>query len=102
MPATAKETDPEQMPGRGIVMSSRVRLARNLKDKPFPGWLKKNQREELLAALKPAVRGLPEMGKASIDQAMDSFTPLEKQMLVEEHLISREHAAKNSGSEAND
>ncbi len=98
MPGNEKETDSDALPGRGIVMSSRVRLARNLKDKPFPGWLKKNQREDLLGLLKPAVRHLPQMEKAAIDQTMDAFTPLEKQMLVEEHLISREHAAKNSGS----
>jgi protein arginine kinase len=29
---------------------------------------------------------------------MEHFTPLEKQVLVEQHLISREHAAKNTGS----
>ena len=28
-------------PHRNIVVSSRVRLARNLREKPFPGWAKK-------------------------------------------------------------
>jgi len=32
----------------GIVISSRVRLARNVKDFPFPGWLKKADRLKLL------------------------------------------------------
>jgi len=85
-------------PGDGIVMSSRVRLARNLHNKPFPGWLKKSQREELLQIIQPALRNLPEMKSSAIHQTMDAFNPLEKQMLVEQHLISREHAAKNSGS----
>ena len=85
-------------PGRGIVMSSRVRLARNVQGKPFPGWLKKKDREELLGVLQPAVMLLPEMREPFLAQAMDTFSPLDKQMLVEEHLISREHAAKNSGS----
>jgi protein arginine kinase len=79
-------------------MSSRVRLARNLKDHPFPGWLKKKQREDLLGILQPAISRLPEMRSPFLNQAMDTFNPLDKQMLVEEHLISREHAAKNSGS----
>jgi protein arginine kinase len=79
-------------------MSSRVRLARNLQDHPFPGWLKKKQRGDLLQILQPAVNPLPEMRTPFISKAMDAFNPLEKQMLVEEHLISREHAAKNSGS----
>ena len=29
---------------------------------------------------------------------MDNLTALDKQILVERHLISREHAAKNAGS----
>jgi protein arginine kinase len=98
MAATKKPTDSQPESGHGIVMSSRVRLARNLSHKPFPGWLKKAQREELLQTLQPALRRLPEMKHACLDQSMENFNPLEKQMLVEEHLISREHAAKNSGS----
>lgn len=79
-------------------MSSRVRLARNLRENPFPGWLKKADREKLLEAIQPRVESLPQMQDAAYRQSMDKFTPLEKQMLVEEHLISREHAAKNAGS----
>ena len=41
---------------------------------------------------------LPEMRDAIINDSMEHFTPLEKQVLVEQHLISREHAAKNTGS----
>ena len=32
-----------------IVMSSRVRLARNLRDASFPGWAKKQERTRVLA-----------------------------------------------------
>ncbi|MDR1305605.1 MAG: protein arginine kinase [Verrucomicrobiales bacterium] len=95
---SAKALTLEQSPGRGIVMSSRVRLARNLKGHPFPGWLKKKQREDLLGILQPAINHLPEAQAPFLSRVMDTFSPLEKQMLVEEHLISREHAAKNSGS----
>ena len=31
-------------------------------------------------------------------ESMDNLTALDKQILVERHLISREHAAKNAGS----
>ena len=34
----------------------------------------------------------------SFAEAMDNLTALDKQLLVERHLISREHAAKNIGS----
>jgi protein arginine kinase len=80
-----------------IVMSSRVRLARNLRDHSFPGWAKKPERVKILEAVLPAVSALPEMAD-SFGEAMDNLTALDKQLLVERHLISREHAAKNVGS----
>ena len=80
-----------------IVMSSRVRLARNLKEAAFPGWAKKPERVRVLDLIRPAVEGLPEM-KNAFSQTMDSLSSLDKQILVERHLISREHAAKSAGS----
>ena len=84
-------------PNDRIVMSSRVRLARNLRDASFPGWAKKPERVKILEAILPAVSALPEMAD-SFAEAMDNLTALDKQILVERHLISREHAAKNVGS----
>ena len=84
--------------GNRIVFSSRLRLARNVNHHPFPGWAKKAEREKVLALVQPAVAELPEMKDAIINDSMEHFTPLEKQVLVEQHLISREHAAKNTGS----
>ncbi len=84
-------------PNDRIVMSSRVRLARNLRDFAFPGWAKKPERVKILETVLPAVGALPEMAD-SFAEAMDNFTALDKQILVERHLISREHAAKNVGS----
>jgi len=78
-------------------MSSRVRLARNLKDAAFPGWAKKAERLKVLETIRPAVEGLPEMVDC-FSEVMDNLTTLDKQILVERHLISREHAAKSSGS----
>ncbi len=80
-----------------IVMSSRVRLARNIKDAAFPGWAKKPERVRVLELIRPAIEGLPEM-KEAFSETMDSLTALDKQILVERHLISREHAAKSAGS----
>jgi len=80
-----------------IVMSSRVRLARNLAAGAFPGWAKKPERVQILEAIRPAVESLPEM-KDSFSETMDNLSSLDKQILVERHLISREHAAKNAGS----
>lgn len=80
-----------------IVMSSRVRLARNVREAPFPGWAKKPERIRVLDAIRPAVQALPEM-KESFADTMDNLSTLDKQILVERHLISREHAAKSAGS----
>jgi len=80
-----------------IVMSSRVRLARNLKSAAFPGWATKPERIRVLELIQPAVESLPEM-KGAFSGTMDRLTSLEKQILVERHLISREHAAKSAGS----
>lgn len=84
-------------PHRQIVVSSRVRLARNIKGKPFPGWAKKAERIDVLKIAKSAVEQLPEMAE-SFSENLEALSPLEKQVLVERHLISREHAAKGVGS----
>ncbi|MBI3850657.1 MAG: protein arginine kinase [Verrucomicrobia bacterium] len=80
-----------------IVMSSRVRLARNLKGAAFPGWAKKPERIKTLEVLRPAIQALPDMADA-FSESMDNLSSLDKQILVERHLISREHAAKSAGS----
>src|SRR5512136_1328435 len=84
-------------PNQHIVLSSRVRLARNLKGLAFPGWAKKPERIRAYEAIRPAVESLPQM-VACFSEAMDNLGPLEKNILVERHLVSREHAAKGAGS----
>src|SRR5512136_2585065 len=84
-------------PSQRIVLSSRVRLARNLKGLAFPGWAKKPERIRTYEAIRPAVESLPQM-VACFSEAMDNLGPMDKQLLVERHLVSREHAAKGAGS----
>lgn len=81
------------------VVTSRIRLARNLRGHSFPGWAKKSQRAETLAILRPAVEGLSAM-KGAFSRELGDLTQVQKQVLVERHLISREHAAKSEGSGA--
>ncbi len=80
-----------------IVLSSRVRLARNLQGFPFPGWAKKSERVRALEAIRPAVESVPALA-TRFSESMDNVSAMDKQALVERHLISREHAAKNVGS----
>jgi len=47
--------------------------------------------------IKPRVEELPEM-QDSFSELLQDLSALEKQVLVERHLISREHAAKSAGS----
>jgi protein arginine kinase len=84
-------------PHHQIVISSRVRLARNLRNHAFPGWAKKTERLQILEVVKPSVEALSEMADAHSVYSQD-LSALEKQVLVERHLISREHAAKGVGS----
>jgi protein arginine kinase len=84
-------------PHHQIVVSSRVRLARNLRGRPFPGWAKKADRTQVIDLVKPPVEELPEM-QDSFSELMQDLSALERNVLVERHLISREHAAKGIGS----
>ena len=91
------ETSRREGPHNKIVLSSRVRLARNLKGLAFPGWAKKVERIKALELIRPAVQSLPQLTDA-FSESMDNLTVLDKNILVERHLISREHAAKSAGS----
>ncbi|MEM7600485.1 MAG: protein arginine kinase [Verrucomicrobiota bacterium] len=83
-------------PQSDIVMTSRIRLARNLVGHPFPGWARKEDRAVVMEEIRPSLEELSEM-KDSFSEEMTKLTALEKQVLVERHLISREHAAKGPG-----
>src|SRR5437660_9257591 len=91
------ETSRREGPHNRIVLSSRVRLARNLRGLAFPGWAKKVERIKALELIRPAVESLTVMAGA-FSESMDNLTVLDKNILVERHLISREHAAKSAGS----
>ena len=80
-----------------IVLTSRVRLARNIRGFPFPGWAKKPDRVRSLELIRPLIASLPQM-EGGFAESMETMTALEKQILMERHLISREHAARSAGS----
>lgn len=83
----------------GAVLTSRIRLARNLRRHPFPGWAKRDQRTAALDFMRPAIESLSVM-KDGFSQELGDLTAVQKQVLVERHLISREHAARGDGSAA--
>ncbi len=80
-----------------VVLTSRIRLARNISGAPFPGWSRKIDRIQLMTSLREKVEALPEM-KNAFSHELSDLTSVQKQVLVERHLISREQAARGSGS----
>jgi protein arginine kinase len=98
--ATLIKNPADWMKGTGphseIVMTSRVRLARNLRGFPFPGFSQERQRVDLLEQVRPVVEQLPEMRDGYSEDYTD-LSKIRKQVLVERHLVSREHAARSSG-----
>jgi protein arginine kinase len=80
-----------------IVLMTRVRLARNLAGHPFPGWAKAAQRAEVFAACRAAVAATAPMRRAC-NVAINELSDLERQILVERHLISRELSGAKSGA----
>jgi len=72
-----------------VVLMTRVRLARNLADTPFPGWAKTAHRKRVLETCFPSVVSLDYM-KKGIAADMEDLSDLEKRILMERHLISRE------------
>ncbi len=93
-PARGLQTDG---PNMSIVLSSRVRLARNFEEFPFPEHASEAQREAVLEKALETVQSVPQMA-GSFSCAMSDLDGLDKNILMERHLISREHAAKSSGS----
>lgn len=80
-----------------VVLTSRIRLARNLVDEPFPGWAKKSQRRGIFGKLRASVEALPVM-KDGFSQELGALEAMRKQVLVERHLISRELAARSEAA----
>lgn len=80
-----------------VVLTTRIRLARNLARHPFPGWAKDTQRREVLGVCLQAVASLSQM-KRGLAIQIEDLSDLEKQILVERHLISRELSHSKHGS----
>lgn len=77
-------------PEADVVLSSRVRLARNLADEPFPAQASTAQKKRVLARVKPAILAIPAPSMVWID--LQQASPFERTLLVERHLISKQHA----------
>jgi protein arginine kinase len=75
-----------------VVISSRIRLARNLADHRFLSSASGSERTEIYRAIAHEIASLPS-AKETVVVDVAEADALDRQVLVERHLISRQHAA---------
>jgi protein arginine kinase len=84
----------EDGPDSDIVLSSRIRLARNLQEYKFPTLSTNEEASAIIHTLEQVVQNLRYSSKIEMLK-MDELQPLQKRVLVEKHLISP-HLAEDS------
>lgn len=82
-----------------IVISTRVRLARNIEGMPFPHLLSEAKAAQVIDAVEAAVAEINLMGIGSKVELyrLDQAQPLERYILVEKHLLSPQQAQDARG-----
>ncbi|MDI3518881.1 MAG: protein arginine kinase [Caldanaerobacter sp.] len=74
---------------KDVVLSSRIRLARNVKDIPFPTVMTEEQGKKVIELARKAILGSNTILSTQFTEyEMKKLTPLDRQALVEKHLIS--------------
>ena len=77
----------------GPVISSRIRLARNLEEYHFPGWASQEQKH---AIWKQTFDLFSDMDDSFMSWKMESLPATDRELLFERHLISQELASKDA------
>ncbi|MFO7152662.1 MAG: protein arginine kinase [Bacillota bacterium] len=85
-------------PENDIVITSRVRLARNLRDVPFPHLLSKDQAQEIIDSVYGAFLENPVLSQDARLYLMKDLSDIEKNLLVEMHFISPDLAKDDRGA----
>lgn len=86
-------------PSAPVVLSTRVRLARNIAGHHFPGWASPADKAALLEDICSAILPLEPLEGAALFR-MGDLPDNDRTVLVESHLISRELAKSSEGSGA--
>ncbi|MBL7140155.1 MAG: protein arginine kinase [Planctomycetes bacterium] len=79
-------------PHGDIVLSTRVRLARNVAGRPFLSRLQAAEQGEIESALRDAIVAAADPGDFTWFD-LEELSDIDRQCLLERHVISREHAA---------
>ncbi|MFH0790727.1 MAG: protein arginine kinase [Candidatus Omnitrophota bacterium] len=82
-------------PNADIVISSRIRLARNLSNFPFPHRGSKKQNEDVLSIVEETTKKVDYLNN-TISFKLAELDAVDKQFLVERHLMSLEHTQKTN------
>lgn len=94
---------PEWLNAKGdnanIAISSRIRLARNIKNIPFAHWASMHDLERITRMIEDAILKVNALKNAEIIRIKD-LNPIETQFLIERHLISQELSTSKLGSVA--
>ncbi len=80
-------------PNSDIVISSRLRLARNLDKARFPHWADKAGGRQTLETIKEGIARVDYLKRVTFFYLAD-VDNVDKQFLVERHLMSLDHAQK--------
>ena len=81
----------------GVMVSSRVRLARNVDGRAFPGWAGEEELVRLWQELCPVIEALPDL-TAPLALEISELGRVDREILIERHLMSRDLAEKGRGS----
>ncbi len=81
-----------------IVLSSRIRLARNIAGFNFSARERDGERLRVLAQLRDALPRIPSLANAAVLR-MDDLTAVDRQVLRERHLVSRELVGAEGATE---
>ncbi|MBR7144939.1 MAG: protein arginine kinase [Lentisphaeria bacterium] len=80
----------ENAPGSPVAISSRIRLARNIRNYPFPTAADKNACGEVAELIAMAIKRSGALGKKYWSTNAGVLEDMEKAVLLERHLASRE------------
>ena len=79
-------------PSCEVVVSSRIRFARNLADRKFPHHANALEQRQVVDEIQKALSVLPQFGQMKFIR-LNEISSLDRQFLTEHQLISAEHAA---------
>jgi protein arginine kinase len=85
-------------PHADIVLSTRIRLARNLQGHAFSPQIRESEREQIFERARRAAEHTAIQGGIALD--LSALAPLSRKILLERHLISRELAGDADRSPA--